>query len=248
MTTDTLSKIKKLLTLANDAGATEGEAQAALRRVAALAAKYNISDVEINKAVRADGSEGVTITVDQKDLVEQNLHVATKISRWDGRIAMAIGVATNTGIYRGYSNYDAALKIYGLPQDVAVAVALFTFARGALAKNVRGWTRIEKLRRPWIKSGGVEQRTYKDGFVLGLWEAANEKLAPEKAEVALGATTALVLTTDIQKAKTDALAIKSRALGLGKGRRSRTMSSGRSDHDQGRSDGRRTDLGSARLA
>ena len=249
MTTDTLSKIKKLLTLANNSGATEGEAQAALRRVAALAAKYNISDVEINKAVREDGTEGVRIEVNPKDMVEQVLHTAVNITRWDSWLASVVAKVVPVGVYLGSERYQTALKIYGLPQDVAVAAELWTYLRKSLSKNARGFMRHAKLDRPWITSGGVEHRTYKDGFVMGLFDVAKEKKAPEKTEVAVGATMALVLTSDIQEAKKTALATKERSLGLRTGRsRGARTHSGHNDYGRGRRDGQRTDLGTRRIA
>jgi len=238
----TLEQIKKLLSLANDSAATAGEIQAAMGRVAHLAAKHNISDVEIEKATRADGSVGVRINVNPADMVDEVAHTASSMGRWDKWIGAAIEEATNAGCYIGWCRHEAktAIRFYGLPQDVAVAKELFKFARKAMAKAARQWKRDEGRQvRP------VETRTFKDGFCRGLIQAAKEVTPEEreKAEVQTEGSTALVLVTDLNEAKQAALVVKKKQLGLTTGRACGARSWGGSDaHSAGRSAGRATNL------
>jgi hypothetical protein len=238
----TLEQIKKLLSLANDSAATPGEIQAAMGRVAHLAAKHNISDVEIEKATRADGSVGVRINVNPADMVDEVVFTAANMGRWDKWLGSAIQEATNAGCYIGWCRTEAktAIRFYGLPQDVAVARELFAFARKSLSRAARQWKRDEGRQvRP------VEVRTFKDGFCRGLIEAAKAltEEPTEKAEVATEGSTALVLVTDLNEAKQAALVVKKRELGLTTGRACGARTWGGSDaHSAGTAAGRATNL------
>lgn len=246
-----LDTIKKLLTLANNAGATEGEVKAALGRVAHLAQKHNISDVEIERAARADGTVGVRIRVNVDDLVDEVAYTAKNLTRWDKWLGKAVANASTTGVYVGWSGGRPCIRFYGLPQDVAVARELFAYARNALSRSARRWAKEQRDEgRVYVQGGGREVRTYKDGFCSGLIDSTCEqrKAARENKTERLEAPagedcTALVLVSDVQEAKETALALKNDALGLRKCRRTGARTFGGHDaYGAGKAAGRATSL------
>lgn len=242
MQSTTLEKITHLLKLAAKAG-TPGEAEAALQGVSRLASKFNISQVEIDRAQRADGTEGVRIRVSQDDIHDEVIHYASNLTRWDKTIGGAISLATNTGRYISWSRTlgKATIRLYGLREDIEVARLLFAFAREAMSRCARNWKRLECSGY----ASALQTRTFKDGFTRGLMDAARAGVETEKVEVEVGSSTALVLVSDITKAKKDALAIKSRALGLTMGRRGGARThSGCGAYGAGRAAGRSTSLAS----
>jgi len=239
----TIDQIKKLLALANCPGATAGEIQAAMGRVAHLAEKNNISDVEIEKASRQNGTEGVRISVNPKDMVDEVAFTASSMGRWDKWLGTAVQESCDARCYIGWDRTVAktAIRFYGLPQDVAVAKELFLFARSAISRAARQWKRDQLA-----QVSAAATREFKDGFCYGLIQAAKERDVDveEKTEVDVAGSTALVLITDIKEAKKGALAIKSAELGLTtRGRRcgGRTYG-GASARNAGNAAGRATNL------
>jgi len=241
---DVLEQIKKLLRLANNAGATEGEVQAAMGRVQHLASKFNISNVEIERATRADGTEGVRINVQQSDIVKTPVWVAKTLTRWDRNLIAAAAAASNTGCFIGWSNGRPALWLYGLAQDVEVGRELLAFARDTLSKCARRWAKNERAEgRTWVTGNCLEVRSYKDGFVHGLRESAKQGPPDgEQMQLGDGATAALVLVSDVVQAKKDALQVyKRESLRLGRARRS-NVTSDPTSRAAGYSKGRSTSL------
>lgn len=247
-----LETIGKLLALANNDGATEGEVKAALNRVAHLAQKHNVSDIEIERAQRADGSHGVRIRVVVGDLVDEIAYRAKNLTRWDKWLGCAVADASTTGVYLSWSSGQRVIRFYGLPQDVAVARALFDYARAAMTRCARKWAKGQREDgRPYVQGGGVEVRTYKDGFCAGLCDATKAQRAAartnriERLEAPAdgGTCTAVVLVADVQEAKETALVAKGTALGLKKARRTGARSWGGQDaYGAGRAAGASTSL------
>lgn len=241
---DVLEQIKKLLRLANNAGATEGEVQAAMGRVQHLASKFNISNVEIERATRGDGTEGVRINVEQSDIVKEPVWVANSLTRWDRGLIAAAASASNTGGYIGWKDGRPALWLYGLAQDVAVGRELLAFARDALSKCARRWAKNERAEgRTWVTGNCLEVRSYKDGFVEGLRESAKQGPPEgEQMQLGMGETAALVLVSDVVQAKRDALQLYRRqSLRLGRARRA-TVKTHSGSRSAGYSKGRSTSL------
>jgi hypothetical protein len=220
------AQIKKLLTLANNAGATEGEVQAAMNRVSALASKHNLSDVDIEKAYRADGTEGARISVKQEDIITEVVWSASNLTRWDKYLGASVSEATHCGCYIGWLRGRPAVKFFGLPEDIAVAKELYVYARKALSKCARRWAKEQREQGyTWIQSNTSDVKHFKDGFCSGLIKAvraANSKAKDDKEDkvkLTSGTTTALVLVTDVVEAKTKAVAAYEDGLNLSKARR-----------------------------
>lgn len=255
MSSVVLDTIKKLLRLANDEGATEGEVQAALNRVALLAQKHNISDVEIERAQRADGTEGVRINIDPKDVVEACAYAAKNLTRWDRWLSVAVANATTTGTYSSWRSFGRAIIFYGLPQDVAVAVELYAYVRKALSRCARRWAKEQRQDgRVHVQSNSPPVRTYKDGFCGGLIDKTHEQRDAARVdktarlEAQVGDCTALVLIADVQRAKENALVVKRARLNLRKGRQLGSRAWGGQDaYGAGQAAGRATNLSRSTL-
>ncbi len=240
-----IEQIKKLLALANCPGATAGDIQAAMGRVAHLAAKNNVSDVEIEKASRENGTEGVRISVNPKDMVDEVAFTASSMGRWDKWLGIAVENSCSVKCYIGWCREkgQTAIRFFGLPQDVAVAKELFAFARKSMGRCTRNYGKdCRSARVTWRPA---QQRTFKDGFCMGLIEAAKERTldASEKTEVEVAGSTALVLVSDIVEAKKGALVVKGRELGLTTGRSTGGRTYGGEDaRSAGTAAGRATNL------
>ena len=234
-----LEQIRKLLKLANDAGATDSEAQAALGRAKHLASKFTISAVEVERATRSDGTVGVRINIDPGKMVKRTIYSRSNLTRWDKWLLSVAAKASNTG---GYINFTG-LVLYGLPEDVAVGEALYEFARSSMSKCARRWAKEQRnAGRDWIQSNTVEVRSYKDGFCKGLFDALKKPEPEDRVKLNAGNQMALVLVSDLDKAKQGALEVYKRGLGLGRGRRSRARTHSERGYLAGRDAGRSTSL------
>lgn len=239
-----LRKIRGLLKLANDAGATPAEAEAALGRVSHLKAQHGITDVQVEAAVNADTGEA-ELRFSKKDIIKKKAVHKAKVTRWDWGVLQACAIATDCQTYKFGSGI---LYVYGLPTDVAVCLELYEFGVSALRKSVRRWAK-EQRECHWnhVQSNDVLGRSFKDGFVNGLRGAASrakreQEKSEEAVEVNLSGSTALVPLTGVLTAKRTAVAAYKATLGLSKGRRS-SVQRDRGAFGDGQAAGARTSLG-----
>lgn len=100
-----LDKVKKLLALGRDGGATEAEQSEALRMAAMLLAKHGLSESEISMA---------EYTVHTKNVV-------VGLGKWKGVLAMA--AANLYGAYVTQDKRSASMMFYG-PVEIAEAAAM----------------------------------------------------------------------------------------------------------------------------
>lgn len=198
-----LEQIKKLLKLANDQGATEAEAKAALGRASHLARKFNVSDIEIERAQGEDMR--IEINIDPSKMVRETVIELKSLSRWDKMLVGLISKACNCGGYISSAAHQERGIVYGLPQDVAVARELFKFLRDALAKNARSFAKMHRDIGIPMQSNNLEVRSYKDGFVSGMFDTVRESQKDEQETTEVSG--ALVLITDIDAAKQTALEV-----------------------------------------
>ncbi len=167
--TEVLDRITKLMVLANDAGATQAEAAAALGRVQHLMQKFQISDATVEARQRPDGTWCADPQVEADDIEDRVAWRARALSRWDGGLALAIAAATGTRSYRAVGGGEQTIKFFGLPRDLAVAVELYAWARAKLSQSVRLYCRGQRRAgSPWVNASSVEARSFKDGFCQSL--------------------------------------------------------------------------------
>lgn len=225
-----LELIAKMLKLADDQGASDGEVQAALGRAAHLARKHNISDIEVQKAREAAGADEFEIKIDPKTMVKRSAYEANSLTRWDKHLCSVAAKASDTGAYISTSIGYQSIIFYGLPADVAFAIEVYKACRDMLSKRARRWAKSQRDLGFDVNSRSLEVRSYKDGFVHGMFEVVSkeqEQETDERVEINNGSQMALVPVADIAAAKKGALTAFSRGLALKKSRRSRR------DHDPG---------------
>lgn len=232
---DVLDKIRKLLNLAQNAAATPGEVEAALNRAAHLQAVHGLTDEAVRRHVtqQADG----TTRIDAAAVVERELWTGKRVGRWEAWTGSAAARSVNCKTYhRSYPR--CSIMCYGLPQDVAVAVELFTWAMQQGERLQRKYA-VEACTTPRSPIG----RSWRDGFCRGLHDSVERAQAAARASVELIAepsngTMALVPITvgalTVAKARAVDVYAKTR-LNLTGGTRYRAT--GGSSYDDGRATG-----------
>lgn len=222
-------RIKKLLTLGVNEGATDGEQHAALKQARLLMDKYNLDD-------QAFLGDDETPTHELRDKVEDKpVHSRTNFHPWTYWMAMAIAEFCDASCYvtevdhvkgkNGRWGKRLTIRFYGIGRDVAVAIALYReLYTTALA--------MTKLRF------GKYDQNYLKGFARGLrW-----KLDQAKEEAVLEAgTTAIVVRKDA------VLAEYAQGLGLGKGKASKAQVTDYDSYQVGNADGRAQEVGRTSL-
>lgn len=179
-----LDKIARLRALA--AGSTsQAEAEAAAAQAAALIAKYQIDEAQIETpdATRTEevGAEEEPLYRDQK-----------RDEKWRSTLAAGLaeihGCAVLYGSAVGYTRY----RIAGRPSDVAIVRYLFA------------WLHVEIARLSKGERGKAAKNAFRIGAVFGVIRAMVRARRAEEAAVPAGATMALAMV-DRVKLSFDAL-------------------------------------------
>lgn len=247
-----LDTIRKLAALAGDTAAAPGEVEAALGRMAALAAKHSLSDADIRRACATMNGTAEAPHWTAADCAETVLWQGGRMNRHASWIARACAKAAGCGYYLS-RGAQARVVAYGLPADLAVVDALFYYAwrekercTKAYARDVLAQRRAEAV----VSSATVDRQSFRDGFCVGLIEAA-ERAAEESASstekrtvaAAQGPGTALVVTVgQLVAARKNAVEAYHRQLGLRRGRRAFRRVRGGDAHAAGRAAGSRVSL------
>jgi len=167
-----IEKIKALLTLAEDAGATDSEGETAARMAQLLMSKYGIAEEAVRQAAAAEGHAPKAAPI------ESERHGKWR-SRptWVGQLMSA--VATHNGCYVYWEHVwsdDAmrflyALRVCGTEHNRELAIALFSLLQ----------EQVERFTKRSCKGKG---RTYANNFRLGMVTRLNERLreAAKQAE------------------------------------------------------------------
>jgi hypothetical protein len=178
------SRIAKLQALANDKGATEGEALQAASMVQKLLDKYNLALEEITPIKQRSSNEAV----------KQNVNRAnSRMFSWECTIINAVTFSTGTdAVY-----FTDRVAFIGLPADVTIASQLYTqyvaIAQQLATKATKAYG--ANYLDPRTLTGPYSLRSYRlsylDGFADGLYRAL--KVARREADPKI---TALVVIKD----------------------------------------------------
>lgn len=227
----TILKIKNLLKLAENEGATPGEAAAAMGKAQALMDKHKI-DAALAESFDDEPTEEIKDWDDPLDTMTSGT-----LPTWLGRLAMAVATANGCHCYQSYGEGGRkVLKILGGASDATTARYLYKWCRRQtddMAKEYRG-----------------NGRTWLNNWRLGVVQEINYRLKQARKEAAAAAMSEgheLVVVENalakIEKRTAEVTAWGARNLGL----RSSGRSSSRYDDDarqQGRRDGASINLNS----
>jgi hypothetical protein len=221
--TEIAAKIRKLLALA-DGNSNENDAANAAARAAALMAKYQIEQADVDELVR--DAEDPMIRMDSES--------SGRLAGW--RKQLASGIASGCGcsvIYvRRRRAGETALSFFGRTSDVQAAVYMF----GALS------TEIERLARRNASGNGA---AYVNAYKLGAATTINRRLRAQRTETLEQARETGVAVTALAKVMNScAIAHKfaEQVMGkIGKSTPSRYTSGG--GFQAGQNDGRDVKLG-----
>jgi hypothetical protein len=212
-----IDKVKKLLALADGAGATPGESAAAAARAAEILERYKLERAEV------DATDDETVSTDN-----ELTHVSGSIPTWQRMLAFTVGKATGTQSYllkegprtHGYPRRFQRLMLIGRPSDVEVAKYLFMYCK----------MEIERLTKKYADLGDIigqkERNNFRVGAVMTLAEklgvirdearAAASSTAIVRVEARDEAVQAVVKSLDMRTARKPSIAYDQDARALGK--------------------------------
>lgn len=154
------SKIKKLLRLSSDQGATMAEAESALAAAMRLAAEHRVDMVRLRD--ETDGTQSAC--VDRAILCKKGIGCAEQKAR--SIAAHFFGVRT----IRDNNGYEGVKLIFvGLPSDVDIAMHVFIY----LSRCFRG---------AWQIARAKNRRLKREAYLDGLMQGVASKLAEMRRE------------------------------------------------------------------
>lgn len=189
-----IEKIKKLLALANDGGATEEEAATAASMASALAIKYSMDLAKIQLSGQPTAKEGVE---------DQTVYESDKYEPWIASLIHGL-VALNGGTFY-FSNWGSSVhyRVIGKPTALAVIRLMIPY----LVKSVK------RLNTEAVKRYGFtmdQRRAFRAGFrqscAFRLYERMGEKAEEMRtkddvAQKTTGSTALVVLNHFEQDAR-----------------------------------------------
>lgn len=258
-----VDKVRKLLNIAGDSAAAQGEIEAAMAQVQRLMGKYHISEEDLAKE-----PDVMYRDLDNAPMNEVYCVVGKKMAMWEKHLGGFVSELVGCGAYMSLSksnvvrkfgivqcDEDGQVKIgqamvfYGIAEDTALAEVIYNELRVliyTMARSLYG--------NPYGGAGA----SYGEGFVSGLFSKRRAALTDEtnaaKARLtAEGSSTGLILIerrNDLVQRKTD-LAAAWIQKKFGKKLRHRKTGDGARDFDHGASargyaDGRDTDVAATR--
>lgn len=161
-----ISRIKKLLALGNDNGATEAEAVAAVLAAQRLMAEADVEDWELHSE-------------DEEPIEERKSEPANR--RWRWKLAQAVAPNFRCRFYENkhyesYGHWDKRTVFYGYRSDAEAAAIAFNYLYKTGDRLAS--TAVKRAYRAYGHTGGVY-----NGFVCGFVDGVKEEL--EKQSYAL---------------------------------------------------------------
>lgn len=176
MNAEVLEKLKKILALANCAGATQGEMESALLRAKEIATKHNIDLASVDMTRHTKGAAAIDV---QEDV---SLKTSTDTERAYHVYIFRIlhDVFDVEVLYNAYTmgSRRRFFKIYivGEAVDVAISVVMFPYLEKVMPQAYRRA----------LSDGVVEKdRADKNGFYCGMWQGIVKANYREKAKLAV---------------------------------------------------------------
>lgn len=183
-TSKIIERIKKILTLANCPGATEGEIQAATAKAQLLLEQHQLSMMDV---LSADDASEETVK-------ELEIHTDMKRLSINTRLIVS-GVAKSFQCHMVFKRMRSGRLIFsfiGLPEDTQVAAQMYDMLSGRLPKMGR-----DRAYTHGCDTTGAT-RAFVTAYILGAMQAIKARLERERAarEAANCQVTALVVRKD----------------------------------------------------
>lgn len=237
-----VDRVRKLLNLAANDAAAEGEIRNAMKAASKLIAQYQIEKTELEAA-----AEEVESTTYAKDFASFG---SSRGAPWMGVLAMAVAravgsvqvYASREGIKKGAFDrveVESGVVFYGPDSDVLLAKEVFaewllviaTISVGRYGGSFRG-----------------EGREYAIGFATSLYEIAKDLYKP-KPEALPGSSSRAIVPVEsalAKKREEGSAWLRSQGVNLGGVGKSYSVRSGSGAYSQGRADGRSSGFGVSR--
>lgn len=250
-----IDRVKKLLAMTGEHGATDGEVQVAMNKAHSLMAEYHLSVEDLGHEPADDYEK-----IKNAEKGHSKSFAGTSLFGWEQYLAMFVSKFVGVPVYKtseqeiARKNGIAILKngkpylakcfvFYGLAEDAAIASSLYDELRSLISTMAFAkWGTVYK------GDGGV----YAEGFVSGLNTKLEESIKLEKKEATT--STAMVLISrrdDLIKYKVDiAKTYLQNSLGIKKLSKSYGTSGAKgskSARQEGYIDGKNTDVIASRM-
>lgn len=254
-----VDKVRKLLNIAGDDGAAQGEIEAAMLQVQRLMEKHHISEEDLAKE-----PDVMYRDIENAPMNEVFCVVGKKMAMWEKQLGGFVSELVGCGAYMSLSKSNVvrkfgivqcddngqvkigqAMVFYGIAEDTALAEIIYNELRMliyTMARSLYG--------NPYGGAGA----SYGEGFINGLFSKRKKAIEEEKVRAITDqSSTGLILIerrNDLVQRKTD-LAKKWIEKKFGKKLRHRKTGDGARDFDhtasaRGFADGRDTDVDATR--
>ena len=189
--------IAKLITLANNAGATENEKFVAMDRAKALMTKYQLDQAEV---LRQKIKTGVDVEAIKEDA---RCYYTGKLENWEFRLGWRLGEIFECYAIRGYPYYDFTtdkklrdMSFVGLPSDISLVLYFFDYCQNEIARHM-------ELAYP--TDGQKVRNSFALGMVMRIVERMKEFYTKYKEEIMSSCTDIVIYKEDaINKKKNEA--------------------------------------------
>jgi CRISPR/Cas system-associated endoribonuclease Cas2 len=185
--------IAKLITLANNEGATENESRVAMDRAKKLMAKHSLQEAEV---LREKIKQGVDINAVQEDA---DCYYEGKYWNWEARLGWKIAPIFECKAIRGYQQYDwdtddkmRKMHFVGIPNDLALVLYFFDYCQDEIGRHMEA---------AYPNGGQRKQNSFALGMVERILERLEEFYKRYQEEMSADCTDIVIFKKDaVQKA------------------------------------------------
>lgn len=139
--------IAKLITLANDKGATKGEAETAMERATALMTKYQLDQAEV-LSQKIEKSETLDVLQEEADCYyfEQSFNWEYSLGWSIGNIFDCKAIRSRNGFAATNDKFFPAYKMIfiGMPDDIALVLYFFDYCQNEIGRETELFTKLKR--------------------------------------------------------------------------------------------------------
>ncbi len=187
-----IEKIKKLLALADDKGATANEAATAARQAESLLRKHNLDKADVI-AKELKSAENIVWKYIRPNMFKNNGAFIKKIQIWPQWIAVPCGELYDCHVgQRLLKDEGHVIAIYGYVTDVEICAWIYDYLLDCVRYESLKLTEYEAAKAGW------SIKKYRESFRIGMAQELTERLreavyAKQNADKQSSTSTALVV-------------------------------------------------------